>query len=398
MPDEFDYLIFDGDNHLYEGTDAFTRYLPAEHRDEFFWVTDDRGRRHVVVHGRFWPYILNPTFDPIGTPGCMEAMYRRQKTKAALEASATFLEPLANRPEYMDPVARLARLDEQGIGGCFLYPTMASGIEEVCRDDIDVTYALLDGLNRYLLDVWGFDNPRMLVTPVISLADPERAVAQLRFALNHGARAVMMRCAPAPTASGPRSPGLELFDPFWGLAAEAGMVIACHAGDTGYHRYTGDWTGRYEMKPYAAKVSMSDWVFIEGRAPADFVTALIAHGAFHRHPALRVVVVENGAHWVGPLIKQIGKWSAHYPESFPGDPLACFERNVWISPFWEDDIAALASLIPLEHIVAGSDWPHPEGLAHPRDFVKGLQDFGVGDQRKIMRDNGYALAGLDPTT
>ena len=46
--------------------------------------------------------------------------------------------------------------------------------------------------------------------------------------------------------------------------------------------------------------------------------------------------------------------------------------------------------------MAGSDWPHPEGLASPTDFVHGLSEFSASDQRRIMRDNGYALTGLAP--
>ena len=395
MAVELGYLMFDGDNHLYEGADAFTRHLPACHRHEFRWVTDERGRRHVVLHGKFWPYILNPTYDPIGTPGCLEDMYRRQKSKSEL-VDATFLEPLSSRPEYMNPQARLRRLDEQGIGATFMFPTMASGVEEACRDDADASYALLDGLNQYLLEEWGFDDPRMLVTPVVTLADPVRAARQVDFAAEHGARAVMIRCAPAPTAEGARSPGLPLFDGVWGRIAEAGLVVGCHAGDTGYHRYTGDWTGHYEMNPYTPDVEMSDWVFIEGKAPADFMTAMVVHGAFVRHPKLRVMSVEQGAHWVAPLLHQMKKWHSHYPQSFPGDPVATFAEHVWISPFWEDDLSALARVMPLDHIIAGSDWPHPEGLASPTDFVHGLQEFSAADQRRVMRDNGYALAGVRP--
>ena len=68
--------MFDADNHLYEGTDAFTRHLDPRHRDEFLWVSDDRGRRYIILHGKFWPYIGIPTFDPVSIPGTMELMYR----------------------------------------------------------------------------------------------------------------------------------------------------------------------------------------------------------------------------------------------------------------------------------------------------------------------------------
>ena len=53
------------DNHLYEASDAFTRHLPEQRRRDFYWVTDERGHRLIVVGNRVWDYIVNPTFDPV---------------------------------------------------------------------------------------------------------------------------------------------------------------------------------------------------------------------------------------------------------------------------------------------------------------------------------------------
>ena len=388
-----DDLMFDADNHLYEPRDAFTRHLDPRFAEEFKWVTDDRGRYHIVLHGKWWPYIGIPTFDPIATPGSMELMYSGKVTKQELaERGIVLMEPLANRPEYQDRSARVQRMREQGIEACWMFPTMVSGVEQQTADDLDLTYGLLDALNRYLLDDWGFDGADgIYCTPVVSLADVDRAVQQLEFAIEHGARGVMMRPAPVPMATGPTSPGREMFDPFWARAADAGVVVLCHAADTGYHKYAGDWTGNYEMQPYRKHVSMTDWIFIEGRAPSDFILALIAHGALYRNPDLRVVSIESGGFWVPPLLHSLKKYYGHYPDSFYGDPIEQFERSVWIAPFWEDDVTELTKHMPVERILAGSDWPHPEGLAEPRRFVESLTGFAEPDRRKIMRDNGLAL-------
>lgn len=395
MAAQLGYEIFDADNHLYEQVDAFTRHLPQKYRHEFFWMTDERGRRHIILHGRYWPYIPNPTYDPIGLPGSLEDMYRGKLTGHQASQQRAALEPLANRPEYLQPEARLARLDQQGVGACFLFPTMMSGIEYQCRDDIDLTYALVDAYQRWLLDEWTFNTADRLLTAVpITLADPVRAVKQLEFALEHDARLLMVLPAPVFTAYGPRSPGDPMFDPFWARVAEAGVVVGCHAGDTGYQRYSGDWTGRYEMSVYQTSVPMSDWIYVEGRAPADFITSLIVHGACARHRGLKVASIESGGHWVPSMMTLMRKWHRHYPESFPGDPIAAFEESIWISPFWEDDIEELRRYVPIEHIIAGSDWPHPEGLAEPCDYVKGLDAFNAVEKRLILRDNGYALSGL----
>jgi hypothetical protein len=82
---------------------------------------------------------------------------------------------------------------------------------------------------------------------------------------------------------------------------------------------------------------------------------------------------------------------SRYPASFPEDPVAAFQRSVWVVPYWEEPIEQLADLVPVERILAGSDFPHSDGLPEPMQFAKALTAFDDGAVRKIMRDN---LAGL----
>lgn len=46
-----------------------------------------------------------------------------------------------------------------------------------------------------------------------------------------------------------------------------------------------------------------------------------------------------------------------------------------------------------ERILFGSDWPHPEGLVEPMDYVKDLAGIKVDNQRRIMGDNLRELIG-----
>ena len=72
-------------------------------------------------------------------------------------------------------------------------------------------------------------------------------------------------------------------------------------------------------------------------------------------------------------------------------PSDTFRQNIWVAPFFEDDIAALAQLIGTGHVLNGSDYPHPEGLAWPTEFVDELDGLPDDAVRRIMRDNFAAL-------
>ena len=66
---------------------------------------------------------------------------------------------------------------------------------------------------------------------------------------------------------------------------------------------------------------------------------------------------------------------------------------MWVSPFYEDDLADLASIIGVDHIIFGSDWPHAEGLADPLSYVEDLDDAGFtqADVERIMYANAASL-------
>ena len=63
-----DYTTFDADNHYYEATDAFTRYLDkGMARRTMQWAEID-GRQRLLVAGSVNRFIPNPTFDPVARP------------------------------------------------------------------------------------------------------------------------------------------------------------------------------------------------------------------------------------------------------------------------------------------------------------------------------------------
>jgi predicted TIM-barrel fold metal-dependent hydrolase len=393
-----DLRPFDADNHYYEAEDAFTRHMDrGMQRAAVQWATIN-GRKRLVICGKVDRFIPNPTFDPVAKPGSLD-QYFRGRNPEGKDMRALFgdLEPI--RTAYRDRDARLALLDEQGLEAALLFPTQGVGVEEPMRHSAEITHATLEAFNRWLDEDWGFAyRDRLFAAPMLSLMDVGRAVRELEWALARGARVVHLRPAPVPAPGGSRSPGHADYDPFWARVAEAGAVVAFHAGDSGYGRYAAAWEGRGQRLEAFRGFAFGQ-VTQAGRAIYDTFAALILHGVFRRHPRVRVCSIENGAEWVGPLLAKLAKTYGQMPWEFAEDPVATFRRHVWVAPYYEDDIRAVADLIGAERVLMGSDFPHAEGLADPVRFADDLHGFTPEEVRLVMRDNGRTLVapggGLD---
>ncbi len=60
----------------------------------------------------------------------------------------------------------------------------------------------------------------------------------------------------------------------------------------------------------------------------------------------------------------------------------------------EDDVEALVDLLGPDHVLFGSDYPHPEGLAEPNAFADLMPNLPERDLRLVMRSNAAGLLGL----
>jgi predicted TIM-barrel fold metal-dependent hydrolase len=383
----------DADNHYYEPLDAFTRHLDKEFRDRGVRTVQDGKRTYVLIGGRLNRFVPNPTFDPIIVPGCIDPLFRGQVPEGVDPRSLLQVEPL--RAEYRDRDRRIEVMDEQGLGGALLFPTLGCGVEEALRDDVPATMASITAFNRWLDDDWGFAyRDRLFAAPMLSLAEPDAALEELEWLLGRGARMVHVRPAPVPAPNGAsRSLGDRLFDPVWARLAEASVPVAFHLGDSGYNaRFAGAW-GASDTFGFGASDPLAQ-VLVADRAIHDTVASLLVHGVFQRHPALRVASIENGSDWLHLLAKRLRKQRNQTPWVFAEDPLDTLRRHVWVTPYLEEDLHALAGLVGVERILFGSDWPHGEGVAQPLDFAEELDGFDAGAVQRIMHDNCAELLGL----
>ncbi len=385
------YNLFDFDNHYYEATDAFTRHLdPKLGSRGVQWVTV-KGRDRLLVGGKLNSYIPNPTFDPVAKPGALYSWYRGNPEQLTLKDAFGELEPI--RPEYRDRDARLAVMDEQGLGGSLLFPTLGVGIEDALQDDPTAAVAVFEAFNRWLEDDWGYHyKGRVFAIPYIPLLDPAAATTELRRVLDLGAVAINIRNAPVPVPGGHRSPFEAEYEGFWGLVNESGVVVATHAGLEGYDVVVNMWESGAENSLFRTPLR---GVISKGRAVADFYGAAICQLLFERFDKIRFASVENGASWTPELLHRLSDAANRNPGYFHTHPTDIFAERVWVTPFWEDDLATLVADVPADRLLFGSDWPHAEGVVTPQDFVAESLAWADDDTTKrIARDNALELLGV----
>jgi predicted TIM-barrel fold metal-dependent hydrolase len=388
--------VFDADNHYYEATDAFTRFIDPKMAKRAMQWAEINGRQRLLVGGKVNRFIPNPTFDPVAKPGSLDEYFRgRNPQSQDIRSLFGDLEPI--RPEYRDREARLKVMDEQGLEGCFLFPTLGVGMEESLYQDPEALIAAFHAFNLWIEEDWGYAyEDRIFAAPMISLIDVEAAVAELELVLSKDARVVCIKGGPAHTPTGLTSPGNPRFDPFWSLVNESGVTVGIHSGDAGYGKYIEDWESFGEMEAF--RVGPLRSIMSSDRVPFETMAALVCHGVFHRFPKVRVASIESGSDWVLSLQKKFKKVYGQLESAFPEDPMETLRRHVWVAPYYEDDLAGVKAALGVDHLLFGSDWPHAEGLAEPRTFAEDLRAQGFTEEeiRVIMTTNGRELTVRKP--
>jgi len=392
---DLSFRLFDCDNHYYEALDAFTRHLEPEYRKRAMqWVTID-GKTRLLVGGRVNRFIPNPTFDPVAKPGVLDEYFRGRNPKGA-DPRQLFgeLEPI--RAEYRNRDARLALMDEQGMEGAIMLPTLGVGMEQALINDLPAAQAVFRAFNRWIDEDWGFAyQERIFAAPYITLSDPANAVSEVEWALERDARFVVMVGGPVMTEAGFRAPGDPLFDPFWQLVNDSGITVCYHGGESSYSKYLQDWGENGFVEAFRANAFAS---MVSADPLQDTIASHLALGLFARFPNLRIATIEVGSAWVFHLFEKLTKSYGQVPHLFPEDPRETFKRHIWVSPFYEDELGSLLRLVGAEHILMGSDYPHVEGLAEPSSYIKDLQSFGYSDEQceAVMRHNGKSLSVRRP--
>jgi predicted TIM-barrel fold metal-dependent hydrolase len=365
-------------------------------------VREVSGLLRYVLDGEVFQALPGPgDAHPRPKPGSFMDYFSGKLSREDFDAS--FNVPPSEHPEWYDRHERLKIMDEQGVEAIWMFPSHGVVLEApMLNSDVEATIEVMRAFNRWIEEDWGFSyENRIFGVPFLNLSDPDMAADELQWCLDHDARVVAIRHGVAVTASGLRSPADPMFDRFWGLAQESGIVVSSHDGsdNTYADMYTllGQvWGGgaNAEVNTSGDNMKMMGGGSVVGalmknRNVHDFAYFLVAHRLFERFPKLKVAFIENGSAWVPPLLQALeylGHGGTYEPK-----PKDMFIEHCWVAPFVEESVDELARHLPAERILFGSDWPHGEGFSQPKDFLENVANFSIEDQQRIMYQNAHDL-------
>jgi predicted TIM-barrel fold metal-dependent hydrolase len=393
---ELPFSTFDADNHLYENEDALTKFLPDEYKGIVRYV-DVGGRTKLALQDKISDYIPNPTFNRVAVPGGAGMDITKGGEGFQRQAAGAGFGKMVAMPSidaFFDPEPRMELMKEMGIDRTLLWPTLASALEERMANDPDAVCAVIHALNQWMHEHWTYVySDAIFSTPIISLAaGNDVALAELEYIAERGARIFLIRVAPVPTWKGRKSFALPEFDPFWERVQELDLVVGMHSGDAGYNRYTNEWEGLGDKEMVItakSKARQSSPAFLalssEKDNLIDAMASIIGHGLATRFPKLKFMPVEFASSWIRPFYEKLQRTYDKAPVLFDENPVEIFNRNVWLHAFHEPEPEGLIDLgIPVDHIMFGSDFPHPEGMEDPLAYSAVVADLPLEQQALIM--------------
>jgi predicted TIM-barrel fold metal-dependent hydrolase len=318
-----------------------------------------------------------PTFSLLstGSRSRVEQMIGRGKSRAGAPAERSGHEAELMTRKSWDAYGafhaddRRRALDLLGYSSQLVFSTFAPTQSEEALD-VEVSYAASRALTRGIVEFCAVDR-RLLPATFIPLTDPERAIAETRFALDAGVKGVTISPLPPATHS-ITHPSLHAV---YAELEERGVPLLFHVegdaprkaapgftkngweGQTDFHGGGENFTGLLYM-------AVSHWVEVA-------LAALIFDQVLEKFPRLRVGVIELGAVWVPAWLERLEIVMDTFgrTETRIGGlrlrPSEYVHRQVRFTPYPTEDVGRLIERAGADLFMFSSDYPHVEGGRHP---------------------------------
>ena len=385
--------IFDGDTHIYEQADSWSRYLPKQYEKDwgFNWKVGKDGQYALYIGSDRKIEVSAGYFTEDGRappPGRMHEWLKAMK-EGKMEVDMRV--PMTADMTHLAP--RVKKMDEFGVEACFLYcGNMVASISYL--DQIEPAKAVLHAYNRWMLDEWRFNfEDRVYSCPLVTLEDLDWACQEAEWAIKNGTRMFLMPMGPYNN----KAPADPAHDRFWSILNEAHCRVVYHVSEAIYMKsHMAVWGEPMQQ----SRLKQSAFVWMHGyseRPVIETLSSFVFYNFFARFPNVKLLSAENGAEWVPATLVKMDKVRGmsrlgHWPcGQLKERPSAIFRRHIGVVAYPEDDLKNIIEQCDgdARFLIMGSDYPHSEGVPEPRDFLKEACT-GLTEQqtRQVMYQNG----------
>ena len=355
-----------GDSHLLEPDGLWHEILPRDLADRMPRSEKTEDSETLFIDGeQFGP-------RPLPRMGSISGELRGEQVEGL-----SLMEISHRPPGSRDVQLRLKDLDEEGIWGEVVYPSL--GMWDYLVTDPDLALASFGAMNEWKLEnVQNVAPDRLVVTASIPLQNMDAAIKELYHCAEIGYHAVFMPLAVPDGAKDWND--VDYWSPLWSVFEETGLIPAAHLGSEGNMKAQQGMT--IYRGPGKVVLNYAETAF----GPQRFASKLVASGTFERHPQLKVLLAESGAGWVPALgdrlnegYRQHGLFSKTKLKELPKETLY---RHVYCS--FQHDVSAIEALKNgYRNVLWGSDYPHLEGtFGHTQQTLHELLD----DESDEVRD------------
>lgn len=273
--------------------------------------------------------------------------------------------------------ARLKHMDELGVDMQVLYPTL---FLLPITDKPEVEFAMHTAYNRWVADICEHGKGRLRWTAQLPLLSMDKAIEELRWAVERGACGVHMR--PFDAGKPNSSP---YFYPLYEEAARLDVPICLHSGN-GSTILTDEYFAYPECTFSLAKLSA-----------LGACHALIMSGTCARFPKVRWGIIETSASWVPYLFHDIPpRLKRLYGKELDPNFHLLRDNNMYVGCQTDDDLPYVLKYAGDDNLVIGSDYGHSDTATE----LEALRHLGQMKQvspsavKKILNDNARAFYGL----
>lgn len=376
--------VVDADGHVLEPPDLWQRYVEPVWRERAIRVVrQPDGRDALLIDGR--PARLT-TAEMLGGFGGMG------KTLEELAVACLSGRYAENLPAAaIDPAARLARLDADGIAQALLYPSLGLQWEGEVQDP---AYALAHtrAYNRWIEEFCAGSGGRLVPIAHLTLGDPAAAATELRRAVRAGARGGFL----LPFTLDGLPHGHPAHDPLFAAVCELDVPLAIHTGidppgRSLHHRF--DELSWPDAVPFPGAWYLQ---VMFAQAVQQAFTTFFQYATFDRFPALRLVVLEAGAGWLGYWMDRMDAF--HRSNLRPTialreAPSAYVRRQCWVSGDPDEGVLPrVMEYVGTDRFLWATDYPHSDHDADYMTELRALADTLPADARRQLLGANVAAA------